>query len=669
MSKRFWKIKNQKSGTPEIMLYEQIGKDFWSDEGIAAKDFAGDLKALGDVANIDIRFNSPGGSVFEGLAMYNILKSHPAQKTGYVDGLAASIASVILMACDLIVMPENSLVMIHKASGITMGDSNDMRKMAEILDKTEESIIMAYQAKTGLAPEELMQMMAAETWMNGKDALDKGFCDECTQPMKMAAHFKPEDLKNFRNLPEDIKDLIKNHGLDREIINTDGHQPVTKEVAKMDKCTIHGCDLVNGRCLKCDADLTAKAMTDERTRVSDIKTIGNEYKGILKGADVLADAAIVNGSTIDQFRMEILNKLKDPSAITVTVENLEVKKPFRNLGEQLLCIRDAALMPGKTDKRLLELNNAALGSSEGVPSDGGFLVQPDFSLELLKRTNETGVLAPKCRRIQIGPNADGLRAPIVDEVSRATGSRWGGVQVYWAAEAAAFTKSKPKIGRLEIPLEKLIGLWYATDESLRDATALTSLMMQAMPEEFGFMIDDAIINGDGLGKPLGIFKSDSFVSAAKVTSQTATTVVAGNVMQIFAQQWIRGMKNAEWYINQEILPQLMQMYVGQIPLWIPGNNLANAPYGILMGRPVNAIEQAAALGTVGDITLMDLSQYALIEKDGLVADQSIHVQFVTDETAFKWVLRTNGQPIWRKALTPYKGSITVSPFVGVATRS
>lgn len=161
----------------------------------------------------------------------------------------------------------------------------------------------------------------------------------------------------------------------------------------------------------------------------------------------------------------------EPEERTVT-EKPEVKpapqkpeeKRFGTLGEQLLAAYRAAMPGGHTDERLS--TRAASGLNESTPSDGGFLVQQDFVKELLKRTYETGILASKVKKIPISTNANGLKINAVDEDSRANGSRWGGVQTYWEAEADEHTGSKPKFRQMELSLKKLTGLCYATDELL-----------------------------------------------------------------------------------------------------------------------------------------------------------------------------------------------------------
>ena len=162
----------------------------------------------------------------------------------------------------------------------------------------------------------------------------------------------------------------------------------------------------------------------------------------------------------------------------------------------------AAQPGGNVDPRLT--TRAVLGMSEGMPSDGGFLVQTDFAAELLKRAYETGAGGEP---LPAHPDQRQRQRPEDQRRStksrRADGSRWGGVRAYWTAEAGDKTNATPAFRQIELSLKKLTGLAYATDELLADASALEQVLMQAFSEEFGFKLDDAIINGDGAGQAAG----------------------------------------------------------------------------------------------------------------------------------------------------------------------
>lgn len=345
---------------------------------------------------------------------------------------------------------------------------------------------------------------------------------------------------------------------------------------------------------------------------------------------------------------------------------------FGSLGEMLVAVYQAGTPGGRVDPRLT-VGAAATGLSEGVPSDGGFLVQKDQASELLRRVYETGQLIGRTRQVPISANANGLKVNAIDETSRANGSRFGGVRGYWANEADEKTASKPKFRQMELDLKKLIGLCYATDELLQDATALESIIMQAFPEEFVFKAEDAMINGTGAGQPLGILNSGCLVSVAKETGQAAATIVPENIAKMWSRCWGRSRANAVWMINQDVEPQLHLMSLpvgtGGVPVYLPAGGLSQSPYATLYGRPVIPVEYCATIGTQGDILLGDWDQYLMIQKGGVQAASSIHVRFIYDETTFRFVWRLDGQPIWKSALTPYKGSNTLSPFVALDTRA
>jgi HK97 family phage major capsid protein len=338
---------------------------------------------------------------------------------------------------------------------------------------------------------------------------------------------------------------------------------------------------------------------------------------------------------------------------------------------------------GPTDPRLSMMPTApaaASGLNTGVGSEGGFLVRTDFSTALLDRAMEDSVIAQRCTTIDIGEGSDGIELPYVDETSRATGSRWGGVQVYRRAEAGTVTATKPKLGNLEIRLEDLMGICYTTDRAMRDATSLGQLIQMAFASEFSFKVDDEIMRGTGSGQALGLLNSPAKIEQAKETSQVAATVVAENVLKMRARMPSRSRETSVWLINQEVEPQLPQMNikiknvagsenVGGFGVYMPAGGVAGMQFDTLFGKPVIPIEQAEALGTAGDIWHFDPTQYLLIRKGAMETAESIHVRFLYGENTFRFTYRINGAPAWKSALTPYKGSATQSPYITLAVRS
>lgn len=197
--KSWYTIRARGTGA-EVLIYDEIGA-----YGVSAKGFLAELGALPDDAPIDLRLNSPGGSVFDAVAIYNALTRHAGTITVWIDGIAASAASYIAMAGDEIVMPENAFLMIHDPSGIVMGTAVDMRDMAGTLDKIAASMTRGYAAKSGKPVAQIAALMASETWFGATDALDLGLATRLAEPVQIAASF---DIARFRNAPPALAELV-----------------------------------------------------------------------------------------------------------------------------------------------------------------------------------------------------------------------------------------------------------------------------------------------------------------------------------------------------------------------------------------------------------------------------------------------------------------------------
>lgn len=194
--------------TAEVLIYEDIGEGWFG--GLSAKAFAKELQAIGAVDKINVRINSMGGSVFEGVTMYNVLRDNDAEVIVHIDGLAASIASVIAMAGNSIRIAENAMMMIHDPWIVAAGSAADLREQAGLLDKIRDSLITSYksQVQASLTTDEISNLMEAETWMSANEALEFGFVDEVTEELAVAA--KVVDLSHYRykHAPENLKELV-----------------------------------------------------------------------------------------------------------------------------------------------------------------------------------------------------------------------------------------------------------------------------------------------------------------------------------------------------------------------------------------------------------------------------------------------------------------------------
>ena len=286
----WYSIKAKANDTAEISIYDEIG--FW---GVTAQSFSKDLKALGNnLKQINLHIHSPGGDVFDGIAIYNLLKNHPANVTVYIDGLAASMASVIAMAGNEVIMPENAMMMIHKPWGIQGGDAEDMRKYADLLDKVENTLIPAYANKTGKTPEELAEMLSAETWLNGKECVEQGFADKLAEPLVAMASIKSRKLEDFENMPKAMKNMLfKPQG-------NAGTTPATQATPAEQSAPVNQTQTVT-------VDNTAQVQADLNKRNADIKAVfapfGSAHSDLL--VECLGDLSI----TAEQAKDKLLAKL------------------------------------------------------------------------------------------------------------------------------------------------------------------------------------------------------------------------------------------------------------------------------------------------------------------------------------------------------------------------
>ena len=286
---KWYTIQAKTADTAEISIYDEIGG--W---GISAQQFAKDFKALGNnLKQINLHIHSPGGDVFDGIAIYNLLKNHPANVTVYIDGLAASMASVIAMAGNEVIMPENAM-MIHKPWGIQGGDAEDMRKYADLLDKVENTLIPAYANKTGKSPEELAEMLSAETWLNGKECVEQGFADKLAEPLVAMASIKSRKLEDFENMPKAIKEMLfKPQG-------NAGTNPASQATPTEQSAPVNTTQTVT-------VDNTAQVQAELNKRNADIKAVfapfGSTHDALL--VECLGDLSI----TAEQAKDKLLAKL------------------------------------------------------------------------------------------------------------------------------------------------------------------------------------------------------------------------------------------------------------------------------------------------------------------------------------------------------------------------
>jgi HK97 family phage major capsid protein len=341
---------------------------------------------------------------------------------------------------------------------------------------------------------------------------------------------------------------------------------------------------------------------------------------------------------------------------------MNYREQFPTFGEFAVAVVKLGRNPGARDPRLV-WGAGPTGISEIDGSNGGFLVPESWTEGLWQRVYATGRILARCDRQPI-TRGNGILLPAIGERSRADGSRFGGVQLYWLSEADQIPTSKPSLSLLKFHAKKLIGLCFVTPELLEDAPALDAALQRIYGTEASFVLEDQIINGPGGGRPLGVLKSDALITVAAEEGQQAGTVLYANFAKMAARLWGASHGAAVWLMSNETFEIVRLITDGA------GQPIVRGLDGIrrILEIPVELCEYTAPFGQVGDIVLADFSQYLIAEREPDIVS-SIHVKFVEQETAFRFRFRADGHPAWQSPVTPKNGTVTQSPFVTLAARA
>lgn len=344
---------------------------------------------------------------------------------------------------------------------------------------------------------------------------------------------------------------------------------------------------------------------------------------------------------------------------------------FRHLGEFAMCVRSANMRDEAAHTRLVN----ALGMNEGIGEDGGFLVPAEFRDAIMKLVEgEDSLLA-------LTDSSTTARNAVTQNIDKTTPWGTAGIQVYWEAEGQGpgATGSKTEPGTLR--LNKLFARVDVSDELLDDAPQLDSYLRVKTPEVMNSTINLAIVQGNGVGKPLGIMTSAALVTVAKETSQPADTIMHRNLVNMMGRMYAPSWTRSRWLMHQDVwsqLPLISFRDVGAypstatgtaVPAYMPPSGISGAPFGTLFGRPIMVLEAMETIGDLGDIILADMRAYRTVTKaSGPRVDTSIHLKFDTDETVYRFIFRLAGAPWWPSTISPRDGSNTRSPFVSLASR-
>lgn len=348
--------------------------------------------------------------------------------------------------------------------------------------------------------------------------------------------------------------------------------------------------------------------------------------------------------------------------------SLDPRAGFQSLGEFARAVHRANPQTPNAvmDARLASMYQAApTGFHREGGSNDGYMVPAEFRDRIWEIVAEQDNLMAEI-------DAENTSSNQVNDLTDET-TPWGttGVKAYWRSEGSQMNPSRLAANPRSVKLDELYAFVLASDELLEDAPRLNDRLSNKAGQAISWKLDESIIEGNGVGQPLGWMKSNALISVAKEAGQAADTIVAANIAKMYSRLLPASVARAHWRVNSDVLPQLMQLVIGSQTIWTPpSTGFKDAPGGFLLGRPIKFSEHNATLGDKGDIQLVDPKGWYGLKKDGGIKfASSIHLYFDYGIQAFRWTVRFGGQPHLRTPLAPAKGSTTKSHFVTLDDRA
>jgi len=360
-------------------------------------------------------------------------------------------------------------------------------------------------------------------------------------------------------------------------------------------------------------------------------------------------------------------KLYNPRAMGAALD-----KDFTGPGASADYFKAIWHLTNNTVDRQNKLTRIRNAFSSTVPSEGGFLIPETLRAELLRVSLEDGIVRSRARVIPM----ETLRVPFpaIDSTSNVS-NVFGGIVAYWTEEGAALTASQASFSRVVLDAKKLTCYTTVPNELLSDSLiSFQAFIDEIFPLALAFYEDIAFLKGSGVGQPMGALSTGNtaIISVAKETGQVAATIVWENIVKMYARMLPQSLGTAVWICSIDCFPELATMALsvgtGGSAIWL--NNGAVGPPMTILGRPVVFTEKApGVLGTVGDISFVDLGFYLVGDRQVMSAMSSPHFLFNQDHTAYRIIERVDGRPWLNSAITPQNNGPTLSPFVQLATRA
>jgi HK97 family phage major capsid protein len=568
-------------------------------------------------------------------------------------------------------------MMIHDPSGLAMGTAEQMRETADLLDGIKAQLVDIYASRTGLEADAVQTMMAAETWLTADEAIFHNFATHWAEPLKIAAH---ASAAHFHNIPAALAPAAITHSNSgpSDVPNTPAAPAAVVPTTPERKPAMNTMAELKARAS--DHQMSAAAIREKAN--AEKRELTNAEREVMQShldafdtvqADIQLQARLESS---EDFLNQSAGRKVQPDGLSNTriiTASEKAKNGYNHFGEFIKAVKDASVSGGKIDPRLVA-NAATTYGNEGVGADGGFAVPPEWRSQIMALVSPEDSLLNMTDQLPVTGNS--ITFPIDETTSHGT----SGIQAYWDGEGDTITNTKPILKELTVKTSRLTAMVPITEELMEDAAAMGAYVQRKAGEKMNFKVTDAIISGTGVGQPLGIINSPCLVSVAKLGSQANDTVKGGNLVDMMARMPAASYQNAVWLINQDVLPQIMGSGVvvtdaagttaqGIGGIWMAPNGLSQTPYGTILGRPIVVTEACSALGDVGDIILADMNKYLTVVKSGGIrSDVSMHFYFDQNISAFRFVMRMNGQPWLSAPIARKNGSNTLSHFVTLAAR-
>lgn len=523
----FYRIE-QFGDAAKIYIYGDITEEATpTSNEVSANTFGGALNSLHNTGRIDLYINSSGGSVFEGLAIYNQIKRHPAYFTGHVDGMAASIASVILMACDEVVMPANAYLMVHNPWTVSQGNKNDLRKDADDLDRIGEAAIKAYLDHSGdkLTRERIVELMDKETWLLADDAFDLGLCDAVENPTKVKSSINVKNLQQkYKNVPTDLVEQKKERVVTMEKTKRSREQLGAERGSYGDAVISLEEKLTEVLTGENPSETIVDALT---TQLAEKKAKRDETIALIKAYDAKAgenfqmqqkknDSKQLKNNFINSENGQSIKMLhKEEKLFSAEQQSDEVNNT--NLGKLV-----KGMITGRWDNAINEQKIVSMNTN----GDGNVLIPTPLSNQLIDMVRAQSVL-----------NQAGMFTIPMDSSTLTVAKQTKDIATNWKVESAQITEGEPSFSPVKFTAKTLVGMCRVSIEMLEDAQNIGQLISNSLVQSLALNLDYAGILGTGTDPmPLGLYNREGItkqtVGAAlenyKSISEAVTTILSAN---------------------------------------------------------------------------------------------------------------------------------------------